>query len=272
MPFASCPSKVTPRKRSAIDQALATPGCARKSSAKRRTSRSTTGSSRSPRRLTKNIGAALHCRVPTRSRGESTAISSARAAEIQSTGRKNRGRAALTPPGAVSGDRRPASAIAAAPSAARAPASRTPATGTRMNGAAAAAAAASAREIRRRPSGKRARRAATITKNAQRAANPSGRKRARCRLGLGQSGRASRPAGDGSTPRPDSVSALASCGSTPLKSGASPESAPGGRSRSGTSRAHRPGGRSSCRAASPSLSLCPRARTGRALGFPLGRP
>ena len=134
MPFASCPSKVTPKKRSAIDQALATPCCPRRSSAKRRTSRSTTGSSRSPRRLMKNIGAALHCRVPTRNRGESAATSSARAAEIQSTGRRNRGRAPLC----ASRAREPVSAIAAAPSAASAPASRTPETGTSTNGAAAA--------------------------------------------------------------------------------------------------------------------------------------
>ncbi len=156
--------------------------------------------------LTKNIGAALHCRVPTRSRGESTATSSASAAEIQSTGRRKRGRAGRSPDRARS---EPVRAIAAAPSAASTPASRTPETGTSTNGAAAATAAASAREIRRRPSGKCARRAATITKNAQIAAKPSGRKRARCRRGSGQSGpRLEAARRTAATPRPDSVSAL----------------------------------------------------------------
>ncbi len=123
----------------------------------------------------KNIGVAFHWRVPTRSRGESAATSSTSAAEIQSTGSKNRGAEVI----ALSRARAPPSAIAAAPSAARTPASRTPETGISTNGAAAAAAAASAREIRRRPSGKWARLAATITKKAQIAANPSGRKSAR---------------------------------------------------------------------------------------------
>ena len=159
--------------------------------------------------------------------------------------------------------------MAAAPSAASTPASRTPETGTSTNGAAAATAAVSAREIRRRPSGKCARRAATITKNAQIAAKPSGRKRARCRRGSGQSGRDSRPPGDGRTPSPDSVSALDNAGSSRSKSGASTRN----RTRRPFSVRNQPSASARrtilCRAASPSLSLCPRARTGRALGLPL---
>src|SRR5262249_20287403 len=67
------PSASTARNRSATDQALSTPGCARRNSVSRSISCSTTGWSISPRTSTNNSGASLHWWVPTRSRAAKTA-------------------------------------------------------------------------------------------------------------------------------------------------------------------------------------------------------
>ena len=147
-----------------------------------------------------------------------------------------------------------------------------PATGTSTNGAAAPSAAATASATRRHPSprgGPRCARAIAISASATQAATiATGSERERWR-GSGHSGRASTaPDVAGARLRPEPDSALATAGATLPQSSASMKN----RTRRPFSVRNQPTASARrttrCRAASPSLSLSPRASILRALVVP----
>ena len=240
------------------------------SSARRRSSCRTTGSSRSARTSTKTIGAALHWCVPTCSRGDMAA-----------TSQRQRRRAARAPPSggaelvpAVGGVARPRAAErdgAGRPSAARR--AGQPHAGHRHERERRGRGRRGRQRAREPPASERtscARRAATITKKAQTAANAERQDRRargaadRARAGAPRDRPATAP-GPGPRPRaPAAAPARAIQSATSTKKRTSRPFSERNHPSASARRTMR------CRASSPSLSLCPRASTGRALGLPHG--